>query len=169
MRLIATILLATLALAGLRTVGDAPQSSDDPFAEPPFLAVDDAFVLSTAIEGDRLLARWQIAPGYYLYRHAFALGGDAGVALGTLDIPHGKRIVDDYFGESEVYYEAVAISAHIGVRDVGATAPGNQATTITARLRYQGCADLGLCYPPQVRTIAVDFGSDGPEATRIVR
>lgn len=177
-RFIATVLLAALAVAGLRTKGDAPQSSDDPFAEPPFLAVDEAFVLSTEIVQGRLVARWQMAAGYYLYRHAFALEADAGVTLGALDIPRGQRIVDDYFGESEVYYEAVAISTaidvgHIGhVGDADSTTPRSETATVTARLRYQGCADRGLCYPPQERTIAIDVGDvgrGGPEAVRIVR
>ena len=124
----------------------------DPFAEPRFLPVDEAFVWSAEIEGrgegqGRLVVRWRVADGYYLYRHGFALETDAETTLGELEIPPGKRIVDDYFGESEVYYGAVA---------VGAVVQRQATSTITARIRYQGCADYGLCYPPQQRTITVE-------------
>ena len=128
------------------------EGSPDPFAEPRFLPVDEAFVWSAGIEGrgegqGRLVVRWRVADGYYLYRHGFALETDAETTLGELEIPPGKRIVDDYFGESEVYYGAVA---------VGAVVQRRTTSTITARIRYQGCADYGLCYPSQQRTITVE-------------
>ena len=140
-------LLALLSCAASGAIGDALQSAKDPFAEPQFLPVDEAFVWSAALEKGRLVVRWRMSAGYYLYRHAFALDADEDVALGALDIPPGKRIVDDYFGESEVYYGDVEISA--AVLRCGSA-------TITARIRYQGCADYGLCYPPQLRTVAFD-------------
>ena len=165
MRPIAFFLLALLSLTGVRTAGDALHSANDPFADPQFLPVDEAFVLSATIEQDRLVVRWRMAAGYYLYRHAFTLEASEGVVLGPLDIPPGKRVVDDYFGASEVYYGDVEISAPVEI-DTAAQHP--ESATITARVRYQGCADLGLCYPPQQRTIPLPVSRTDHEAARNV-
>lgn len=163
MRFIATILLA---VACFQATGDALQSGDDPFEAPSFLGVDEAFVLSSTIVQGRLVARWQVAEGYYLYRHAFALEAEQGITLGALEVPRGQRIVDDYFGESEVYHDAVAISAAIDFSK--ANVSDGEAATAAIRVRYQGCAAHGLCYPPQKRVITIEVARSGPEPIRIV-
>lgn len=136
----------------------------DPLASAPqFLPVDEAFVFSARIERPRaaspdapgpaqrrLVARWDMPAGYYLYKHRFAVVAGEGGALGPAVIPDGKEIVDDYFGESEVYYGSVEIAVPV----LG------QATKVVAEFHYQGCADYGLCYPPQVRSVAFD-SADG--------
>ena len=153
-------------MASFQATGDALQSGDDPFEAPSFLGVDEAFVLSSTIVQGRLVARWQVAEGYYLYRHAFALEAEQGITLGALEVPRGQRIVDDYFGESEVYHDAVAISAAIDFSD--ANDSDGEAATVAIRVRYQGCAAHGLCYPPQKRVITVEVARTGPEPIRIV-
>ena len=165
LRPIAICLLALLSLSGVRTAGDALRGAADPFAEAQFLPVDEAFVLSATLDQDRLVVRWRMAAGYYLYRHAFTLEAGESVALGPLDIPPGKRVVDDYFGASEVYYGDVEISAPV---TIDAVARRQESATITARVRYQGCADLGLCYPPQQRTIPIPIPRTDHEAARNV-
>ena len=160
------IAIALLALACFQATGDALQSGDDPFEAPSFLGVDEAFVLSSTIVQGRLVARWQVAEGYYLYRHAFALEAEEGITLGALEVPRGQRIVDDYFGESEVYHDAVAISAALNASK--ANDSDGEAATVAVRVRYQGCAALGLCYPPQKRVITIEVARTGPEPIRIV-
>ena len=116
--------------------------------EPEFLPVDEAFVLSAELDGDgALVARWTIEDGYYLYRHRFAFKtreGD-GARVGEATVPPGKAKVDEYFGEVEVYYGQARASAPVragsGPLEVG--------------IGYQGCAEAGLCYPPQTRWVAV--------------
>ena len=159
------IAITLLAVACFQATGDALQSGDDPFEAPSFLGVDEAFVLSSTIVQGRLVARWQVAEGYYLYRHAFGLEAEEGITLGALEIPGGQRIVDDYFGESEVYHDAVAISAAL---DFSANDSDGEAATVAVRVRYQGCAAHGLCYPPQVRVITIEVARTGPEPIRIV-
>ncbi len=136
-----------LAAAGIcaREIGGSRQA--DPFNEKPvFLAVDEAFIFSAQLTDGRLVGRWRMPEGYYLYRHGFRIQAGDGVELGPADIPTGKRIVDDYFGESEVYYGGVEVSAPIL----------RFSDSVRAEFSYQGCADDGLCYPPQVRTVAFD-------------
>jgi len=108
------------------------------------LPVDEAFAMSTEVAGDGRHVRieWKIAEGYYLYRHAFkfdATGPDA--ALGEPDIPPGKAYSDEFFGDVEIYRDR--ISAMIPVEQQPAAGP------LALRVAYQGCADLGVCYPPQ--------------------
>ena len=122
------------------------ESGKDRLAEPQFLPVDEAFAFSARLAGGRLIAQWTMPPGYYLYRHGFRIEGGAGVVLGDLDIPPGKPKVDDYFGETVVYYDAVEIVAAVYE---------HPASEVKANVGYQGCADYGLCYPPQVRSVAL--------------
>lgn len=124
----------------------------DPLGEPEFLPVDEAFAFSARLDAGRLVARWNIADGYYLYRHAFQIEAEDGTALGELAIPTGKRIEDAYFGPSEVYYGSVEIAAAVH---------GPRTRAVYARVRYQGCADAGLCYPPQTRRVAFPANGDG--------
>lgn len=128
------------------------------FDEPEILPVEEAFLLTAeaAPDGGALLARWTMPDGYYLYRHRFAFetrpaAGDdtADVVLGEAEIPPGKRKVDEYFGEVEVYYHdasaRVPVQAGSGLVEVG--------------ISYQGCADAGLCYPPQTRWVPVQLAA----------
>ena len=120
------------------------EAGSDRLAAPRFLPVDDAFAFSAKLVGERLMAHWKMPPGYYLYRHRFDIQAGEGVVLGTVDIPPGKSIVDDYFGEVEVYYGQVEIGIAVLQHSDGEVS-----------VSYQGCADHGLCYPPQVRRVAL--------------
>lgn len=108
-------------------------------------------MLSARREDRHLVLRWDMPAGYYLYRHAFSVAGDGerkGPApkIGEPVIPAGQAKVDEYFGESEVYYGRVEV-----------TVPIQASALQSARVQvtYQGCADYGLCYPPQRRSIAL--------------
>ena len=107
------------------------------------LPVDQAFAFSSRLRGDRLVARWEMPPGYYLYRHRFSVIAGAGVALGEPEIPDGEPKVDDHHGQSQVHYGKVEITvpvlSHGGV--------------VTARFAYQGCAEGKLCYAPRQRSV----------------
>lgn len=102
-----------------------------------FLSPDQAFKPTLSQDGQNLEVNWEIEPGYYLYRHS--LNAEAEGDELTLDLPEGEMIEDEYFGSSEVYRYALSM-----------TTPLDGADHIT--LSWQGCADAGLCYPPQTRT-----------------
>lgn len=117
-------------------------------SEKDLLPVDEAFGLSAqARDRDRIEISWKIAPGYYLYRHRTTVKADAGFAAEALQMPAGKKHQDDFFGEVETYRERLT-----------AVLPGKAADgtdTVTLEIRYQGCADAGVCYPPQKRSVKV--------------
>ena len=112
------------------------------------LPVDEAFVLTaSAPTRDRIEVRWKIADGYYLYRHRTGVEADAGFAAQPLQLPKGKAYRDEFFGDVETYRgELVAILPG---------RPASDTDSVSLKIKYQGCADAGICYPPQTRTLKV--------------
>ncbi len=156
------VLLAVVAFCSGALAAEFEQSEDSWLDdEPEFLRVDEAFVLSTEVAADgAILAYWEIADGYYLYRHRFnfqnrvsADDSRSPVVLSSAEIPPGKRKVDEFFGEVEVYYHQaqarIPVQSGTGAVEIG--------------VGYQGCADAGLCYPPEIKWIAFNLvaNSDG--------
>ncbi|NKC00829.1 MAG: protein-disulfide reductase DsbD [Pseudomonadales bacterium] len=121
--------------------------------EEVFLKVDEAFALSTSLLDGVVTARWDMPDGYYLYRHQFnAETKDArGFVLGEAQIPPGKAKFDEYFGDVEVYYHSAEMRVPIATDGTSATGQ--------IGIEYQGCADKGLCYPPEVKWFVFDGGS----------
>ncbi len=110
--------------------------------------VDQVFVLSAqATARDRIEVRWKIADGYYLYRHRTSVKTSAAFANPTLALPTGDKHRDEFFGDVETYRQQL-----VGV--VRGT-PAADATGVALTVKYQGCADAGVCYPPQTRTLTV--------------
>lgn len=134
----------------------------DPLAGPvEFLPLDQAFVFSSGLrtrEGgtEELVARWDMPPGYYLYRRLFGAEAGAGLSLGQLAVPDGETRTDEYFGESEVYFGNVEIVVPV---------LGRTAQTVTVRFGYQGCAERGVCYPPAEREATFRF-AEAPAPAR---
>ncbi|MBO9718156.1 MAG: protein-disulfide reductase DsbD [Pseudoxanthomonas sp.] len=124
--------------------------------ESDLLPVDQAFVLTArAPTRDRIELHWKIADGYYLYRHRTAVKASAGFTGGELQLPAGARHNDEFFGPVETYRGELS-ATFIG----RASGPG----PVQLEVKYQGCADLGICYPPQTRRLQVMLPAD-PGAT----
>lgn len=113
-----------------------------------FLPVGEAFQLKLIERTDKLIRlRFVNADGYYLYRHRFAVKSEpTDVPLGELQLPAGKLKQDEYFGEVEVYY---------GTLDLLIPLKAPQAEPFTLLVTYQGCADKGLCYPPETTRLPI--------------
>ncbi len=140
----------------------------NPFAQQPeFLPAHEAFVMGVELnelrEGDgpgrdEIEVFWQVRDGYYLYRHALGFellgGGEAEVEVRR--IPEGLATTDEYFGDVEIYYHDLTVRLAIeGFLPAGAVLVA----------RYQGCAEAGLCYPPDARYITLT----GPDSGAISR
>ena len=146
------VLLLSGAATGQGLLG--PASSED-----QFLPVDQAFVFTAIADGaDRVLLDWQVAPGYYLYRHrTSAKTSTPGFALGEIAMPDGKKKTDEFFGDVEVYYGILTATVPV-TRPAGAS-------SIEIEVTYQGCADAGLCYPPVTKTVAIELPPPGTPST----
>lgn len=116
--------------------------------------VDSVFVLSAqATARDRIEVRWKIADGYYLYRHRTSVKTDPSFANAELALPSGAKHHDEFFGDVETYRKQL-IGTLTGT-------PSASATAVKLTVKYQGCADAGVCYPPQTRSLTVAL----PDAT----
>ena len=125
-------------------------------AEPEFLPPDEAFALSVAATAPgRLEARFEIAEGYYLYRGRTAFAAAAPAALEYV-LPPGEPKDDPLFGAVEVYPAETVVALRL-------TGLAADADAVALEARYQGCAEKGVCYPPQVRSLRVAL-ADAPGA-----
>ena len=125
------------------SAGDA--LSGRSFDEPRFLPVDQAFVLTVNRQGNQIQLHWLVQSGYYLYKDRLSFTG-VELKVGP-ELPTGKQKMDEIFGEVEVYYDELVVNVPITggfVKDTDKIVVG-----------YQGCADAGLCYPPQKREFLV--------------
>jgi thiol:disulfide interchange protein DsbD len=123
-------------------------------SEADLLPVDDAFALTaTAPARDRIELSWRIADGYYLYRHRIAVQPvDSAFKSNPLQLPPGAKHHDEFFGDVETYRRQLTAV------QTGAAASG--VDTLTLKVKYQGCADVGVCYPPQTRSLTVALPAD---------
>ena len=113
-----------------------------------FLPVRQAFQLSlveTTPESVKL--RFVATDGYYLYRHRFQFRTEpADIGLGAAQLPAGEKKHDEYFGDVEVYH---------GILDVVLPRNASDQRPFTLAVTYQGCADKGLCYPPETERLSI--------------
>ncbi|MDC9502807.1 MULTISPECIES: protein-disulfide reductase DsbD [unclassified Pseudoalteromonas] len=107
-----------------------------------FLPVDQAFVFDFDQQGSTLFVGWDIAPDYYLYKKKIEIiAKGANIKVG--DAGSGEIIEDEFFGKTEVFFNSVSVISKLSNVTEGAV----------VKVRYQGCAKAGLCYPPEVISI----------------
>ncbi len=117
--------------------------------QPDFLPVDQAFAFSQErLPDGQMRLHFAIRDGYYLYQKRLSFEGLPVEQRPVL--PAATTHHDAFFGESAIYRHALTM-------DLPASATGS------LRLGWQGCADAGLCYPPQTRVI--ELGGTAPLAT----
>lgn len=136
-------LLLLLHTAGVIGAAAAAQEPLDPAQAFRFSA--------RAIDASTIEARWQIADGYYLYRDKFRFDIEpATISPGAPRFPKGEIKDDENFGKVEVYHREAIIRLPV-TRSADAAA-------LTLKVRSQGCADIGICYPPLAQEAMVSLG-----------
>jgi thiol:disulfide interchange protein DsbD len=119
---------------------------------PVLLAPSAAFrVEASRPATNRLRLEWRIAKGYYLYRNRFRFEIPGGAALQGAEFPAGIIKDDAFFGKSEIYRHRVAV-------DLPLDAAVASRDPLSIRVVSQGCADLGVCFPPDERILALSTG-----------
>jgi thiol:disulfide interchange protein DsbD len=115
------------------------------------LKVDKAFQASIGdTSADSITATWKIADGYYMYRKRFAFSSNnSEIALGKPVFPEGELLKDPVLGQVVVYRDSVSIK--IPIRN------NKNQTAIKLKTKSQGCADAGVCYPPQKVVLDVNL------------
>jgi thiol:disulfide interchange protein DsbD len=118
-------------------------------AEDDLLEPEKAFVYSASlVDPTKAEVSFQIAKGYYLYRSKLKFSADSGVKLGTPALPAGKIKQDEYFGRVETYRGDLRFRIPV-------IFPGGTPQPFNLKAEFQGCADVGVCYPPQEATEAL--------------
>lgn len=119
-----------------------------------FLPVEEAFQPSAWHDGETLSIGVENADGYYLYRHRFSVESDTpGVTLGEPRLPAGQAKTDEFLGDVRVFYDRVVFTVPIEHRGEGIPEGPFDVT-----FGFQGCADAGLCYPPETVSLQAPEG-----------
>lgn len=126
------LLCSTSVFAGLF---DAPGRSN-------FTPADRAFVFDFQQNQHELTLNWNVKEGYYLYRKQISIT-PAQAQVGKLQLPAGVAHEDEFYGKREIYRGQLSVPVTVDQAAKGAT------LTVT----YQGCADAGLCYPPETKVV----------------
>jgi len=116
------------------------------------LKPDKAFAPSISlVDPGRIKVIWNIADGYYMYRKRFSFkSGTPGVTLGEPVFPKGHIKEDPAFGKMEVYRDQMSVEIPVSRENIAAI-------NFALQTKSQGCADIGVCYPPQKKTLNIQL------------
>ncbi len=143
-------LIKHIFLLGLLIVSTSHVTAGQDDLLPP----DQAFSLQAWVEGDMIRAEYTIAPGYYMYRDAFRFEVETeGATFDEPSVPDGKIKHDEFFGDVEVYRNKVTIG--LPLLFSGAQTPDR----VNIKTTGQGCADIGVCYPPLYQSLNMVLAS----------
>ncbi len=138
-----------LLLAVLLATGPA-----NGLAQPDLLAPERAFAFSArALDEKTLEARFAIARGYYLYRDKLRFSVEPAALASAPTLPSGQVKDDEFFGRVETYRNQVVVRLALDH-----AAPGER---VTVKAESQGCADAGVCYPPQIQNVTLTLPAAG--------
>jgi thiol:disulfide interchange protein DsbD len=146
------VLLLTFCGVSFVSLAQTSDPLADLFAdEPEFLQVDEAFRFDFVQNGDQVTLSWEIAEGYYLYKKQFKTVVKQ-AELGEPVFPVAEQVEDEFFGLSDVFRGQLQITYPIAysVQDG------------IVKIRYQGCADAGLCYPPTTKEVYLNQVGSSP-------
>jgi len=118
-----------------------------------FLSADEAFQFDFSQDGNKVEVTFDIAEGYYLYRHQFKFSTEQ-ASIDDVNLPEGEDHEDEFFGIQKVFTGDLTFAI-----DVAST---QESPTVT--VRYQGCAEKGLCYSPTKKTIYLEQFSANSDA-----
>ena len=140
---ILSLLLALLAFANLASA-----------EEPELLEPEQAFAFSAQAESaGRVLGRFDIAPGYKLYRDKIRFEVEGAPSV-QAELPPGEPVKDPFLGDVQVYHGELNIPLQLAGEDLGGR-------TITLTAHSQGCADVGVCYPPIEQKVQLTLPAGG--------
>ena len=121
--------------------------------QPKLLEAERAFSFSARpLDASTIEARFAIADGYYLYRDKLRFVLEPVAAVPPV-LPPGKVKQDEFFGKVETYRGKLVVNVLLPT-----PAPG---ASVNVAAESQGCADLGVCYPPQVQRVTLTLPALG--------
>ena len=109
-----------------------------------FVDVEQAFQFDFEQNSQQVIVKFKIKEGYYLYRHQFKFPVK-NAKISPVELPKGLDHEDEFFGIQQIYKHELTFP--INILQAGKNA--------SIKIRYQGCAAKGLCYPPTTKTISL--------------
>lgn len=119
-------------------------------AQEELLPADKAFALTAKVVNDEIQLNWDIAKGYYLYKEKIKITSNLSKRLGIAKFPKAKIKDDEFFGRVGIYRDQVKVAVPV---------LAGEADSILLNVTFQGCADLGVCYPPVTKSVALDISN----------
>ncbi len=114
-------------------------------ADEPLTSAQAFKVSAKALTADQIEISWDIAEGYYLYRNKMHFESQTGqIHLDEPAFPAGQTKHDENFGDVVIYRNTLKVPIALVVE--------NGASSLQLLVKYHGCADRGICYPPQKTT-----------------
>jgi len=126
--------------------------------------VEQAFRFTAEVAApDRLWLTWDIADETFLYQEKIriALEDAPSVALSPYELPEPEIKPDTVrpdgtIGDVAVYHHRIDLPLPL-------LRSSTKPTSLTLVVKYQGCAERGICYPPVTRRVGLDL----PAATQV--
>lgn len=112
-----------------------------------FLPVEEAYRFELLDDVEPPVLAWQIAPDHYLYQDKLKVT-DANGNVVAIDYPKGIDHSDEFFGDTQIYRQFLQLPLDANVK-------------LPLHVTWQGCADAGLCYPPQTVSVGADATAAG--------
>ena len=116
--------------------------SNIPFEDNDLLDVDEAFIFNAEVKKNKIIASWEIKPGYYLYKKSISIQNSNNIVKHNFISKNELRIFDEFFGESVIFKNYLSIVAEI---------VDNEFKDI--KVAYQGCAEDRYCYPKMIKSL----------------
>ena len=111
------------------------------------LKEDEAFKFTAAILNTGFLnLEWIMAKNIYLYKNKISIKSPNNIFF--KDLPKGKMKSDNYFGYTEVYYKKLSTLVKFDPK-----------SSLNILINYQGCSEMGFCYPLIKKEITVTNGN----------
>jgi len=116
-----------------------------PLLAQQVLKPEQAFPVSVSYEAGSILISHDVQEGYYLYKDKISYAStNENIRLNKIELPAGRAHFDEFFGSTEIYRDSMVVKIPLSIVEQDLVE-----NSFIVEIKLQGCADIGLCYPPQ--------------------
>lgn len=115
-------------------------------ASASLLPANEAFQLNAQIIEDKVELTWSIASGYFVVKESIEISTAESNQLGASIFPQAIPTIDAFLGNINIYR---------GEQSVVLPISSENTSDLALSIVFDGCADLGICYPPITKNITL--------------
>jgi len=116
-------------------------------ANASLLPASEAFQLSAQIVDDKVELNWSISSGYFVIKESIEISTAEPDQIGNAVFPQAVPTVDAFLGNINIYRGEQSVVLPISSE--------NTNDDLVLTIVFDGCADLGICYPPITKNITL--------------